>query len=96
MSGRKERISEILNNQFSPVKLDVIDESHKHAAHGKGHPDSEHDGKEETHFKVVITAEVFKNKSRIERQRIIHEALHSEFKAGLHALTMKIKAPGEA
>lgn len=43
-----------LSEQFKPVHLDVIDESHNHASH---EPMQDYVRKVETHFKVVIVSD---------------------------------------
>jgi BolA protein len=40
-------------------------------------------------------AEAFRGKSRIERHRMINSVLSTELAAGVHALAIHAKAPGE-
>ena len=47
----------------------------------------------ETHFRVRITAEAFRGKSRVEAHRMVNAALAGEFARGLHALAIEAKAP---
>ena len=86
-----------LNQAFSPERLVVINESHLHAGHH--HVDGGHeavfDGSGETHFRIRIVAPAFAGMSRIDRHRAVNEALAAELKAGLHALAIKARAPGE-
>jgi BolA protein len=42
-----------------------------------------------------MVAESLRPLSRLERSRAIHEALAAEFKDGMHALSLKLSAPGE-
>ena len=58
-----------LKEAFSPTRLDVINDSAKHAGH------SGDDGSGESHFTVVIEAPAFADKSRLERQRMVNRAL---------------------
>lgn len=83
----KERITTALASALSPQTLDVIDESHLHKGHA-GHRDEG-----ETHFRVVITAEAFRGKSRVDIHRSINSILADELAAGVHALAIRAKAP---
>lgn len=84
------RMKQTLADAFSPLALDVIDESHKHAGHMGARPEGE------THFKVRMTSSAFAGKSRIDRQRAVHKALADLLKERVHALSLDLKAPGEA
>jgi BolA protein len=83
----KERIAARLNEALAPESLDVIDESYLHKGHAGHRPDGE------THYRVRITAGVFRGKSRIEMHRTINALLADELAAGLHALAIEAKAP---
>ena len=78
-----------LQAAFTPLHLDVIDESAHHAGHAGARAEGE------THFRVRMIAAAFAGKSRLDRQRLINTALGEEFENGLHALAMELKAPGE-
>lgn len=86
---RAERIRSSLA-VFSPQTLDVIDESAKHAGHAGASPSGE------THYDVRIVSQAFAGLSRVERQRRVLAALDGEFRAGLHALSLKALTPSEA
>ena len=86
----RELIENKLNETFSPVRLNVIDESHLHAGH---QPDMTGTG--ETHMRVQIVSESFSGKSRVDRHRAINALLKPELDAGLHALAIEVAAPGE-
>lgn len=73
---------------FAPERLDVVDDSARHAGHAGAAPGGE------THFNVHIVASVFGGMSRVERQRAINQALAEEFETGLHALSIRADAPG--
>ena len=49
----------------------------------------------ETHFTVTIVADGFAGRSRIDRHRMVHEALAEELAGPVHALAVKAKAPDE-
>ena len=83
------RIRDKLAQALSPVRLDVADESAQHAGHSGAVP-----GKT-THVRVIVVAESFRGRSRIDRHRIVNRLLAAEMEAGLHALAIEAKAPGE-
>jgi BolA protein len=84
-----DRIHDLLARALTPARLEVIDESGKHAGHGGAVP-----GKT-THVRVVVAADAFRGLSRIERHRKVNALLAGEIAAGLHALAIEAKAPGE-
>ena len=83
------RLKEKLMVALRPVRLDVINESHMHAGH-RSSP-----GTGESHFRVLIVSENFQGKSRVERHRMVNEALKGEVGADVHALALSTYAPGE-
>ena len=74
---------------FQPSHLNVIDETNQHHGHAAWKESGE------THFKVEITASAFAGKSRVERQRMVYVVLNEDLNAGVHALALVVKAPGE-
>jgi BolA protein len=85
----KSAIVEKLTAAFAPQSLDVIDESHRHEGHAGHRPGGQ------THFRVHIVSEAFRGKSRVQRHRMVNEALSGELKGGVHALAIHASAPGE-
>jgi BolA family transcriptional regulator, general stress-responsive regulator len=79
-----------LEAAFSPQRLEIVDDSHRHA----GHEGSREGG--ESHFTVTIQSGAFTGRSRVERQRLINQALKEELAGPVHALSIKALAPGEA
>jgi BolA family transcriptional regulator, general stress-responsive regulator len=78
-----------LTARFAPVRLDLVDESHRHAGHAGVPPVGE------THFAVTIVAAAFAGKGRVARQRLVYETLADELAAGVHALSLTTLAPEE-
>jgi BolA family transcriptional regulator, general stress-responsive regulator len=76
-----------LTAAFSPVSLEVIDESSQHHGHSGARPDGE------SHFRVKIVAAAFQGKSRVEQHRMINTALAHELKERVHALAIEATAP---
>jgi BolA protein len=83
------KIREALMLALRPTRLDVVNESDLHAGH-RSSP-----GSGESHFRVLVVSERFQGKSRIERHRMVNEALATELREGVHALAIKALAPGE-
>ncbi|BDA79060.1 BolA family transcriptional regulator [Leptospira kobayashii] len=84
---RKERILLILQEAFLPAALEVTDNSLLHAGHVGSSPSGE------THYKIYIRSDQFKNKTLVEQHRSIYEALGKEWKTGLHALEIDSSYP---
>jgi BolA protein len=89
VAGRGERIAQVLRAAFAPESLEVVDDSTRHAGHAGARAGGE------THFNVVMVADGFAGRSRVERSRLVHEALAGEFLGGLHALSLVLRSPSE-
>ena len=83
-------IREKLVQALQPTRLDVVNESHLHAGHRTS------PGTGESHFRVLVVSAAFAGKSRIDRHRMVNDALAAELKGKVHALAIKAYAPGEA
>jgi BolA protein len=84
-SAMKQKIEEALK----PVRLDIVDESHRHAGHAGHNPQGE------SHFRVEIVAEAFAGKSRVERHRMVNALLADELAGRVHALALVTMTPDE-
>ncbi len=82
-------LTQKLADTFAPQSLNVVDESHQHEGHAGARPGGQ------THFRVYIVSEAFKGKTRIDRHRMINQALADDLAAGVHALAIHAQAPGE-
>ena len=78
-----------LTERFAPARLDIVDESHRHAGHAGARPEGE------THFAVTIVSAAFAGQSRVARQRLVYQALAEELATSVHALSLTTLAPGE-
>jgi BolA family transcriptional regulator, general stress-responsive regulator len=78
-----------LTEAFRPTALVVTDESARHA----GHAGAREGG--ESHFRVEIVSAEFAGKSRVARQRLVHDVLSDELKGPIHALSLALMAPNE-
>lgn len=79
-----EVMKEKLTVAFSPVELEIIDQSHVHA----GHSEAREGG--ESHFRVRIVSAAFDGKSLLARQRLVNEVLREELAGPVHALSMEL------
>ena len=85
-----DAIRQRLTATLAPSRLDLIDESARHA----GHAGTRAEG--ESHFRLVIVSARFAGKDRLERQRMVFAALGDLMQTEIHALTITALAPGEA
>ncbi|BBI20392.1 BolA family transcriptional regulator [Qipengyuania flava] len=83
----QQEMERLLKKAFSPTRLDIVNDSAKHAGH------SGDDGSGESHFTVVIEAPAFADKSRLERQRMVNRALGDIPGERVHALAIQASAP---
>ncbi len=89
MPNRAARIEAALQLQFAPARLEVVDDSAKHAGHAGAQPGGE------THYSVLVVSPRFEGLGRIARHRLVNQAVQPEFGAGLHALALTLRTPGE-
>jgi BolA protein len=85
-----EAIRQKLNDAFQPIRLEVEDDSSRHAGHSGATPGGE------SHFNVLIEAAAFEGAGKVARQRMVYKALAEELSGPVHALSVKALAPGEA
>jgi BolA protein len=70
-------------------RLELIDESAGHAGHAGARPQGE------SHFRLLIIADAFNGRSRIERQRMVYGALGDLMRTDVHALSITALTPDE-
>jgi BolA protein len=84
-----DTIREKLTLRFAPTRLEIDDESHRHAGHAGARPEGE------THFSVTITSAAFAGETRVSRQRLVYQTLAQELATRVHALSLTTLAPDE-
>ena len=84
-----DTIRDKLTARFAPTRLEIVDESHRHAGHAGARPEGE------THFALTIVAPAFKGLGRVARQRLVYETLADELATRIHALSLTTRAPDE-
>jgi BolA family transcriptional regulator, general stress-responsive regulator len=78
-----------LNSALVPTRIELVDDSEQHRGHGGYNPAGE------SHFSLRIESPVFAGKSRVERQRLVYAALGDLMHERVHALSIRVTAPGE-
>ena len=73
-----------LRQVLQPGTLEVVDESAAHAGHAGANGTGAG-----THFRVRIAAPAFEGKTRVQRHRLVYDALHDFLEQGLHALAIE-------
>ncbi len=89
MTGVAEAMRIKLEAAFAPERLEVVDDSARHAGHAGARSGGE------SHFTVKITAAGFAGQGRLARQRQVYAALKEELAGQVHALSVQASAPGE-
>ena len=84
-----ETIRRKLTERLAPLRLDILDEFHRHAGHAGARPEGE------THFAVTIVSAAFVGLGRVARQRLVYQILADELATRVHALALTTLAPGE-
>lgn len=82
-------IEKRLRASLSPERLAVIDDSTKHRGHAG------HDPRGESHFTVEIVSSAFSGKNRVQRHRLVNQALAPLLAERVHALAIVARSPDE-
>jgi BolA protein len=80
-----QRIHERLTQRLSPTALEVIDESAQHAGHAGANPTGQG-----SHIRVRIASPLFTGMARVQRHRLVYDALQDFIDQGLHALAIEL------
>ncbi len=82
-------IEDTLKKVFSPLHLEVRDDSDKHAGHAESKKLSG------THFGVLLVSSKFEGETILQRHRLVYDALKSEMEGDIHALAIQALTPKE-
>ena len=85
---RQALIRSELEKNFQPTELLIKDQSQLHAGH-----EGAQDGK--GHFDVTIVSQVFAGINRVQRHRMVYDALRKLLETDIHALRIKAFSPSE-
>jgi BolA protein len=84
---RVSRIRAALEKELAPSRLEIVDDSARHAGHAGA--------REGGHFKVSLTSEAFRGKNAIQRHRLVFAAVAGLMKTDIHALNIDARTPEE-
>jgi len=74
-----------LTRDLAPVHLEVVDESHMHNVPAGA----------ESHFKVVVVSERFRDQRKVARHRQVYALLSEQLAGPVHALALHTYSPEE-
>ncbi len=84
----KERIAQTLRQTLAATVVEVEDESALHI----GHAGATSGG---GHYRVIVVSPLFEGKSRVQRHRMVYDALAVEMQHTIHALALTTLAPSQ-
>jgi len=89
------KMLEKLRAAFAPTRVELEDDSARHAGHHhEGGMDAKPGG--ESHFNLVIVSGSFAGQGRLARQRAVNAVLKDELTGPVHALSIRALTPDEA
>ena len=74
-----------LSERLQPTQLEVLDESAQHAGHAGASPSGQG-----SHMRVRIASPLFEGLGRVQRHRLVYDALQDFIDQGLHALAIEL------
>ncbi|MGV9010219.1 BolA family protein [Brevundimonas sp.] len=87
-------IREKLTSALSPSRLELEDDSARHAGHHhEGGMDAQPGG--ESHFNLTVVSDAFEGQARLQRQRTINALLREQLAGPVHALSIRALTPEE-
>lgn len=88
MPSREQKIRDRLLAKLTPQELFIKDQSHLHAGH-----EGARDGR--GHFDLTIVSSDFESANRVQRHRMVYDALSDLLETDIHALKIKALTPSE-
>ncbi|HET9390266.1 MAG TPA: BolA family protein [Steroidobacteraceae bacterium] len=86
-STKVEQLRLALERGLTPLSLEIIDDSERHAGHAGA--------REGGHFRIRVTAAAFAGRSQLERHRLVYAAVAPLMGQGVHALSIVAHSPEE-
>ena len=84
-----------LTEALSPTRLEIDDDSWRHAGHHhEGGMDARPGG--ESHFNLTVVSSAFEGQGRLARQKAVNALLREEMAGPVHALSIRALTPEEA
>lgn len=87
--ARQAELQKRLQETLQPNDLLIKDQSHLHAGHAGAT-----DGR--SHYAIRLTAAAFEGMSRIQRHRLVYDAVGDLMETDIHALSISALTPAEA
>ena len=87
-SSREERIRQCLRKTLDPQELSIKDQSQLHIGH-----EGAKDGK--GHYDLLLVSRAFEGVNRVQRHRMVYDALRDLLESDIHALRISAYAPSE-
>ena len=78
----QDKISHLIKKEMHVLKIQIIDESYKHANHKKDTRGG--------HFKLFVISDAFIDMKLINRHKLIYKILEKMMKVEIHALSMQL------
>ncbi len=85
---RVEKIRSAIEAALHPARLEIVDQSHRHAGHAGAQ-----DGR--GHFDVLIVSDAFMGKLPLARHRMVFTAVGNLLETDIHALSIKALSTDE-
>lgn len=82
-----EQLRTAIERALTPRSLEIIDDSARHAGHAGARAGG--------HFRVTLVADAFGGRSRLERHRLVYDAVAPLMHHGVHALNIIARTPDE-
>lgn len=79
-----KHIEEKIRANFPTAHFELINESHRHAGPAL-----------DSHFKLILSSEVFQGLSRVKRHQAVYRVLAQELAGPVHALALHLYSPEE-
>jgi BolA protein len=83
---REQRLRQLLEARFAPLRLTIEDQSHLHAGHAGA-------ATGQSHFRVHIVAEAFRGLPAVASHKLVYAAVAELLKADIHALKLEALPP---
>ncbi len=87
-TSRIDRLTERLKTGLEPERLEIVDDSHRHAGHAGAA-----DGR--GHFTVLVVSKRFAGLNTLKRHRLVYDIVGDMMTSDIHALSIQALVPGE-
>jgi BolA protein len=87
MTEMREQLRSALEKELSPLSLEIVDDSARHAGHAGA--------REGGHFTIEVVSRAFTGRPQLERHRLVYAAVAPLMGRGVHALSIQAHSPEE-